>query len=105
MYLSGVNKNRKLVAFAERGERPHVVVYDLEERKRKTVLRFEQLPDFINLPKIDIEQWLMIIVNTGSCSHCKKIFLFYFIIYVILIITDFTITINILGVLNSLARK
>ena len=36
----GVNKNRKLVAFAERGERPHVVVYDLESRKRKTVLRY-----------------------------------------------------------------
>ena len=39
----GVNKNRKLVAFAERGERPHVVVYDLEARKRKTVLRYEYM--------------------------------------------------------------
>ena len=38
-YLTGVNKNRKLVAFAERGDRPHVVVYDLEDRKRKRVLR------------------------------------------------------------------
>ena len=40
-FLKGVNKNRKLVAFAERGERPHVVVYDLEARKRKTVLRYK----------------------------------------------------------------
>ena len=37
--FKGVNKNRKLVAFAEKGERPHVVVYDLDERKRKTILR------------------------------------------------------------------
>ena len=35
----GVNKNRKLVAFAERGDRPHVVVFDLELRKRRKVLR------------------------------------------------------------------
>ena len=35
----GVNKNRKLVAFAERGDRPHVVVFDLELRRRRKVLR------------------------------------------------------------------
>ena len=35
----GVNKHRKLVAFAERGDRPHVVVYDLELRRRRKVLR------------------------------------------------------------------
>ena len=34
-----MNKNRKLVAFAERGDRPHVVVFDLELRKRRKVLR------------------------------------------------------------------
>lgn len=37
--ISGVNKNRKLVAFAERGDRPHVVVFDLELRRRRKVLR------------------------------------------------------------------
>ena len=37
--FSGVNKNRKLVAFAQRGNRPHVIVYDLELRKRAAVLR------------------------------------------------------------------
>lgn len=36
---AGVNKNRKLVAFAQRGNRPHVIVYDLELRKRAAVLR------------------------------------------------------------------
>ena len=34
-----MNKNRKLVAFAERGDRPHVVVFDLELRRRRKVLR------------------------------------------------------------------
>eukprot|EP00094_Tigriopus_californicus_P008583 TCALIF_08273-PA protein Name:"Similar to WDR65 WD repeat-containing protein 65 (Homo sapiens)" AED:0.08 eAED:0.08 QI:0/0.28/0.12/0.75/0.42/0.37/8/0/1160 len=34
-----VNKNRKLLAFAERGDRPYVIVYDLEMRKRRKVLR------------------------------------------------------------------
>ena len=79
-YLSGVNKNRKLVAFAERGERPHVVVYDLEERKRKTVLRFEKLPDLTSFLRIDNEQWFKIIVNIVSLSYCQKILLFYLII-------------------------
>ena len=37
--FSGLNKHRKLVAFAERGDRPHVVVYDLELRRRRKVLR------------------------------------------------------------------
>ena len=37
--IAGVNKNRKLVAFAQRGNRPHVIVYDLEARKRAAVLR------------------------------------------------------------------
>ena len=38
-FSEGVNKNRKLVAFAERGDRPHVVVFDLELRRRRKVLR------------------------------------------------------------------
>ena len=32
-----VNKNRKLLAFAQKGDRPHVVVFDLAENKRKKV--------------------------------------------------------------------
>ena len=34
-----VNKTRKLLAFAERGDRPHVVVFDLGDSERKKVLR------------------------------------------------------------------
>ena len=34
-----VNKNRKLLSFAQRGDRPHVVVFDLAENKRKKVNR------------------------------------------------------------------
>ena len=33
-----VNKNRKLLSFAQRGDRPHVVVFDLAENKRKKVV-------------------------------------------------------------------
>ena len=33
-----VNKNRRLLSFAQRGDRPHVVVFDLAENKRKKVM-------------------------------------------------------------------
>ena len=33
-----VNKNRRLLSFAQRGDRPHVVVFDLAENKRKKVV-------------------------------------------------------------------
>lgn len=35
-----MNKNRKLLAFAERGERPHVIVHDVAADKRRKVLRY-----------------------------------------------------------------
>ena len=36
-----INKNRKLLAFAQRGDRPHVVVFDLAENKRKKVMKLK----------------------------------------------------------------
>ena len=33
------NKHRKLLAFSQRGDRPYVIVFDLQAGKRKKVLR------------------------------------------------------------------
>ena len=38
-----VNKNRRLLSFAQRGDRPHVVVFDLAENKRKKVVKDGEL--------------------------------------------------------------
>jgi hypothetical protein len=72
-----VNKNRKLVAFAERGDRPHVVVYDLEERKRKRVLRCaefvsQEVHTFFISPGTDV-----MILKIFSPKNLAKILAFF----------------------------
>ena len=42
----GVNPTRKLIAFSEYGERPLLIIFDLETRKRRKILRCSELKSF-----------------------------------------------------------
>ena len=39
MTALALNPNRKLIAFSEYGDRPLVIIYDLENKKRRKILR------------------------------------------------------------------
>ena len=67
-----MNKNRKLVAFAERGDRPHVVVFDLELRRRRKVLRCAEFvsQEVISLAFSHDSKYLLAQGNLSRGTQC-----------------------------------